>query len=263
MSLNASRTRVSGAFLAIAGACVSCWFPLVADAEFIVASATGWVTCNPTPGFSQASKAKALKTGLILFLFFSGPDRSGGLHVTLLKNQAEIRMAKKRRTRYNRTVDAFRFQEFQFDPGLDPNWLRSRRHKHFVGGRTAHALAELWEREVLSRVRLSEKPAQESQFLAECPPAPITKVNMRLLHTLYRVEIELRAWDGRWHPVLQSCLSQEQANPFLSRGRLPLRNCRDLLPIAVRHVRWSDSRLLHRPEMKCILAGQLPDVKLV
>lgn len=132
-----------------------------------------------------------------------------------------------------------------------------------MDGRTAHDLAKLWEREVLSRIRLKEKAAPESQFTPECPPEPITRLNIRLLHTLYRVEIELRVWDGRWHPVLRSCLSHEQANPFLSRGRLRARNYRSLLPVAVRHIRWSDPGLLRRPDLKCILAGQLPEAKLV
>ncbi len=160
-------------------------------------------------------------------------------------------------------MEAFRFQECQFDPDLDPNWLRLRRHKHLVGGRTAHDLAELWKREVLSRIRLREKAALESQFIPEWPPAPITKLNIRRLHTLYCVEIELRVWDGCWHPVLRSCLSHEQANPFLSRGRLRARNYRDLLPVAVRHIQWSDPGLLQRPDLKCILAGHRPDARLV
>ena len=160
-------------------------------------------------------------------------------------------------------MGGFRFQEFQFDPGLDPNWLRLRRHKQLVGGRTAHELTELWETEVLSRVKVSETPAAEPRFVWECLPAPITKLNIRVRHAIYRVEIEVRVWDGRWHPVLQSSLSYEQANPFLLRGRLPVRKYGDLLPIAVRHIRWSDSGLLRRPDLNRLLSGQLPDAKLV
>ncbi len=160
-------------------------------------------------------------------------------------------------------MNGFRFQEFQFDPGLDPDWLRLRRHKQLVGGRTAHELTELWEREILSRVRLSEKSGAQPRFVPERLLAPITKLNIRVRHTLYRVEIEVRVWDGHWHPVVQSCLSYEQANPFLLRGRLPVRNYGDLLPIVVRHIRWSDSVLLQHPDLKCILAGQLPEATLV
>ena len=43
----------------------------------------------------------------------------------------------------------WRFQEFQFDRDLDPEWLRALKEQQRVGGRAAHELRDLWEGAIL------------------------------------------------------------------------------------------------------------------
>ena len=160
-------------------------------------------------------------------------------------------------------MEGYRFQELQFDRDLDPVWLRIRRQNQRVGGRAAHCLGELWEREIMKRIKLSEKPDWDPLFSHQDPAQTIRKLTLVARHTNYRVDVEVRVWDGTWETVLIGCLSYDQASPFLTRGKIRVENYGQILPVVIRHCRYSNGGLLELPELKCILAGQLPELTLI
>lgn len=160
-------------------------------------------------------------------------------------------------------MGGYQFQEFQFDRDLDPVWLRSRRQQQRRGGQAAHRLCGLWEREVLSRIKLTE-PSDSTLLFRKLAPSPkIKKLTLVARITRYRVDVEVKAWEETWGTVLIGGLSHDQANPFLTRGKIRIENYREILPLAIRHIRYANAALLERTELKCILAGQMPDLKLV
>ena len=57
--------------------------------------------------------------------------------------------------------------------------------------------------------------------------------------------------------------SHEQVEPFLHRGKLRARNYGNVLPLVTRHRVYADACLLGMPELRCLLAGELPELTLV
>jgi hypothetical protein len=62
---------------------------------------------------------------------------------------------------------------------------------------------------------------------------------------------------------LTGSLSHEQVAPFLNCGRLPAKNYGKVLPLVTRHRVYGNACMLGMPELRCLLAGELPDLKLV
>ncbi|MBM3747104.1 MAG: hypothetical protein FJW34_15055, partial [Acidobacteria bacterium] len=154
----------------------------------------------------------------------------------------------------------WRFQEFQFDSDLDPEWLRWRKVQQRNGGRAARELRDMWEQAVLARVELTpELERMEPPFLSGASPAPVLrKLTLALVRGCYAVEIHVKVWTGAWETVMVGSLSYQQAVPFLERGKLRAKNYDKVLPVVIRHCVYTDAHLLGRPELRCLLAGKLP-----
>ena len=159
----------------------------------------------------------------------------------------------------------WRFQEFQFDSDLDPEWLRSLKTQQRIGGRAARELCNLWEAEIMARIELVREPERIAlPLLGRRSPARVPrKLTLAAAQGCYAVEIHVKAWTGTWETVLIGCLSHEQAAPFLHCGRLRTKNYGNVLPLVIRHRVYANSYLLERPELRCLLAGKLPELKLV
>ena len=159
----------------------------------------------------------------------------------------------------------WRFQEFQFDRDLDPEWLRALKEQQRVGGRAAHELRDLWEGAILARIKLLPESARiEPPLLSHCRPVQaLRKLTLTALQRCYSVEIHVKVRTRVWETVLIGNLSREQAAPFLHRGRLRRQSYGPVLPLVVRHRVYADAVLLGRPELRCLLAGKLPELRLV
>jgi len=159
----------------------------------------------------------------------------------------------------------WRFQEFQFDSDLDPEWLRSRKAQQRIGGRAAREIRDLWEEAVLARVELIQEPKRmEPPLLSGASPAPVLrKLTLALVRGCYAVEVHVRVWARIWETVMIGSLSYQQAVPFLERGRLRAKNYGKVLPVVIRHCVYANACLLARPELRCLLAGELPELRLV
>ena len=58
-------------------------------------------------------------------------------------------------------------------------------------------------------------------------------------------------------------LCHEQVEPFLHGGKLRARDYGKVLPLVTRHRVYADACLLGMPELRCLLAGELPELTLV
>jgi len=159
----------------------------------------------------------------------------------------------------------WRFQEFQFDSELDPRSLRSLKTQQRLGGRAAHELRDLWEDEILARIELIEEPERiEPPLIRQRSPARVLrKLTFTAAQGCYAVEIHVKVWTWAWETVLIGSLSHEQLAPFLHRGKLRARNYGRVLPLVTRHRVYADACLLGMPELRCLLAGELPELTLV
>ena len=159
----------------------------------------------------------------------------------------------------------WRFQEFQFDSDLDPRRRRSLKAQHRIGGRAAHELRDLWEEEILARIELvQERERIDPPPLGlRGPQRVLRKLTLTAVQGCYAVEIHVRVWTRTWETVLIGSLSHEQLAPYLQCGRLRARNYGKVLPLVTRHRVYAHSFMLGRPELRCLLAGTLPELTLV
>lgn len=159
----------------------------------------------------------------------------------------------------------WRFQEFQFDRDLDPEWLRSLKARQRIGGRAARELRDLWEGAILARIKLVPEPARiDPPILSHRSPAQVLrKLTLTAVQRCYAVEIHVKVRTRVWETVLIGNLSREQAAPFLLRGKLRVASYGNVLPLVVRHRVYADACLLGRPELRCLLAGKLPELRPV
>jgi hypothetical protein len=79
----------------------------------------------------------------------------------------------------------------------------------------------------------------------------------------YAVEIHVKVWSRTWETVLIGNLSHEQIEPFLHRGKLRARDYGKVLPLVTRHRVYADACLLGIPELRCLQAGELPNLTVV
>ena len=159
-------------------------------------------------------------------------------------------------------TSGWRFQDYQFDSDLDPEWLRARRVQQRIGGRAARELRDLWEEEVLARLELTGERTQELPYIKPDRAPHVRKLKLVAVHGCYAVEIHVRVWTGTWETVLTGTLSHQQAAPFLRLGKLPARNYVKVLPIVLRHSVYTNACLAGRPELRCLLSGRLPALRL-
>jgi hypothetical protein len=159
----------------------------------------------------------------------------------------------------------WRFQEFQFDSDLDPEWLRWRKVQQRNGGRAARELRDLWEAEIMARVALIAEPKPlEPPRVSQASPLPaLRRLTLALVRGRYVVEIHVKVRTRTWETVVIGSLSYQQAEPFLQRGKLRAKNYDKVLPIVIRHCVYTNAHLLGRPELRCLLAGHLPELRLV
>ena len=159
----------------------------------------------------------------------------------------------------------WRFQEFQFDSELDPRRLRSLKTQQRIGGRAAHELRDLWEEEILARIELIQEPERIAPpLLRQRSPAPVPrKLTLIAAQGCYAVKIHVKVWTWAWETVLIGSLSHEQLAPFLLRGKLRAKNYGKVLTLVTRHRVYANPCLLGMPELRCLLAGKLPELKLV
>ena len=159
----------------------------------------------------------------------------------------------------------WRFQEFQFDSDLDPWRLRSLKTQQRIGGRAAHELRDLWEEEILARIELIQGPERIAPaLLRQRSPAPVPRrLTLTTAQGCYAVKIHVRVWTWAWETVLIGSLSHEQLAPFLLCGKLRARNYGKVLPLVTRHRVYANAYLLGMPELRCLLAGELPELTLV
>ena len=123
----------------------------------------------------------------------------------------------------------------------------------------------MWEEEILARIELIEEPERFP------PPILSRRASTRVLRKLtltvvrgcYAVEIHVKIWTRMWETALIGNLSHEQVAPFLECGRLRARNYGKVLPLVTRHRVYADACLLGMPELRCLLAGELPELTLV
>jgi hypothetical protein len=159
----------------------------------------------------------------------------------------------------------WRFQEFQFDSELDPRGLRSLKIQQRIGGRAAHELRDLWEEEILARIEMIREPERIT------PPLLSHRNQTRVLRRLtltaalgcYAVEIHVKVCTRTWETVMIGSLSHEQVRPFLDCGKLRAKNYAKVLPLVTRHRVYANACLLGMPELRCLLAGELPKLALV
>jgi hypothetical protein len=158
----------------------------------------------------------------------------------------------------------WRFQEFQFDTELDPRGLRSRKTQQRIGGRAAHELRDLWEEEILARIELIQEPERiTAPLLSQRNQTRVLrKLTLTAAPGCYAVEIHVKVWTRTWETVLIGSLSHEQVAPFLHRGKLRARNYGKVLPLVTRHRVYANACLLGIPELRCLLAGKLPELTL-
>jgi hypothetical protein len=155
-----------------------------------------------------------------------------------------------------------RFQDHQFDRDLDPEWLRARRLQQRIGGRAARELRDLWEEEILSRLGLYGEPTEVLPHIEPDRAPVIRKLKLAAVHGCYAVEIHVRVWTGTWQTVLTGTLSHQQASPFLRLGKLPAKSYGKVLPTVIRHRIYTNACLAGRPELRCLLSGRLPALRL-
>ena len=159
----------------------------------------------------------------------------------------------------------WRFQEFQFDSDLDPRRLRSLKTQQRIGGRAAHELRDLWEMEILARIELIREPERIPPHLLRqrSPARALRKLTFTAVQGCYAVEIYVKVWTRTWETVLIGSLSREQAAPFFQYGKLRAKNYGKVLPLLTRHRVYANACMLGRPELRCLLAGELPELRLV
>jgi hypothetical protein len=159
----------------------------------------------------------------------------------------------------------WQFQEFQFDSELDPWRLRALKIQQRIGGRAAHELRDLWEEEILARVELIQEPERSApHILSNRSPAPAPrKLTLTTAQERDAIKVHVKVWTWAWETVLIGSLSHEQLAPFLHCGKLRARNYGKVLPLVTRHRVYANSRLLGMPELSCLLACELPELKLV
>ncbi|MBZ5618923.1 MAG: hypothetical protein LAQ69_09400 [Acidobacteriia bacterium] len=159
----------------------------------------------------------------------------------------------------------WRFQECQFDSDLDPGRLRSLKAQQRIGGRAAHELRDLWEEEILARIELVQEPEpiDPPLFGQRGLERVLRKLTLATVQGCDAVEIHVKVWTRTWETVLIGSLSHEQLAPFLQCGRLRAKNYGKVLPLVIRHRVYADACMLGRPELICLLAGKLPELRLV
>ena len=159
----------------------------------------------------------------------------------------------------------WRFQEFQFDSDLAPRRLRSLKTQQRIGGRAAHELRDLWEEEIMARIELIREPERipPPLLIQRSPARVLRKLTLTAAQGCYAVEIHVKVWTRTWETVLIGSLSREQVAPFLHGGKLRARNYGKVLPLVTRHRVYANACMLGRPELRCLLAGELPELKLV
>ena len=158
----------------------------------------------------------------------------------------------------------WRIQEFQFDKDLDPWSLRALRTQHRIGGRAAREIRDLWQDAVLTRIKLVDQNGQVAApslgpRFAGPPPRRLT---LTIARRSCLVEIHVKVWIWNWETALIGCLSYEQLAPFLRGGKLRPRNYGNVLPLVVRHRVYVDADMMEMPELRCLLAGKLPELSL-
>jgi len=157
----------------------------------------------------------------------------------------------------------WRFQEFQFDSDLDPWRLRSLKIQLRIGGRAVHELRDLWEDAILARIELIQETERVAPTSQRRPARVLRKLTLTVAQGCYAVEIHVKVWSKDWETVLIGSLSHKQLAPFLHRGKLRAKNYGDVLPLVTRHSVYANACMLNRPELQCLLAGELPELRLV
>lgn len=152
-----------------------------------------------------------------------------------------------------------------------------------MGGRTAHSHCRWWQTEVLKRIWVQGDEHKPDRWwpwrpIPFDPARKVTKLKIVSKAADGRVNVEIKVWVirisprwwgkyasvGRWETVLAGLLTLEEARPF-QRRKIRVEDYGTVLPLVARIARtrgFVNVGLAERPELKTILTGGMPPLRL-